>query len=408
MAIYQNVPELPRRRHSSISKVETVVSVKREMEEEQNLTSITSTDYSLLTEEVQRLQKQLSGMDDSRRVYEAATKQLVSFLELVSSQLKIESVLESVPPSRRQEKQARLSEFEEKNLRRMQGSRMSDIGLSNLGVSDVGLSDLSLSDLGMSDLGPSNLSLSDFPGFKLNSATRAGGRSRMSLGDTSSSSSFRRQRGLRRRPVSALSSPLLSQGKGSLSSEGSEGEKDSGRFTDSERGSPTVGGSRRRELGERGAALVRQVRRFLGRRGEESGSRLTTNTPATPVGRRTACHTETPVSRRTTNNTESPVGSCVTNNTETHDIRTPSSSRTVSMPRSLTRLVTRTTSTGGKENRKRVVIIIGGDDSKHQGERRKSSGSVSSPRRAGCSIETDARGTVVVPVPFIQPPGAWL
>ena len=93
------------------------------------------------------------------------------------------------------------------------------------------------------------------------------------------------------------------------SSEGDSG-KDSDRFTDSERGSPTVGGSRRKELGERGAAILRQVSNFL------------------------------LMSRH---------GSC---STPLRD--------------------------------------------------------VPSPRRSCCSIETDSRGTVTVPVPFIQPPKPWI
>ena len=91
--LYQNMDEARQEtiHLSSISKVETVVAVNHQQqsreEEELAQLSITSADYNKLSEEVERLQKQLAGMDDSRRVYEAATKQLVSFLELVSTQL---------------------------------------------------------------------------------------------------------------------------------------------------------------------------------------------------------------------------------------------------------------------------------------------------------------------------------
>ena len=99
--LYQNMDEARQEtiRLSSISKVETVVAVNHHQqsreEEELAQLSITSADYNKLSEEVERLQKQLAGMDDSRRVYEAATKQLVGFLELVSSQLSVETMLEN-------------------------------------------------------------------------------------------------------------------------------------------------------------------------------------------------------------------------------------------------------------------------------------------------------------------------
>ena len=218
-AVYQNISVSRRQssRLSAISKVETVVSVNRckeeELEEELSAMSITSADYGRLTEEVERLQRQLSGMDDSRKVYEAATKQLVSFLELVSSQLSIDSVIDSKPkPRPRVGEKARQGEFERKNRARMAGSRISDVGLGRMGTEDLALT--------------------------------MDSKRRVTLDTSSTSSSFRRQRGLRRRPVSAQDSPLPSLGKGSVSSDGSselDSGKDSGRFTDSERGSPTGG-----------------------------------------------------------------------------------------------------------------------------------------------------------------------
>ena len=121
--LYQNVDEARQEanRVSSISKVETVVALnqKEEEDEEEAHLSITSADYNKLSEEVESLQKQLAGMDDSRRVYEAATKQLVSFLELVSSQLSVETMLENKLRLREKSRQV---EFERSNRARMMGS----------------------------------------------------------------------------------------------------------------------------------------------------------------------------------------------------------------------------------------------------------------------------------------------
>ena len=70
--LYQNMDEARQEtiRLSSISKVETVVAVNHQQQskegEELAQLSITSADYNKLSEEVERLQKQLAGMDDSR------------------------------------------------------------------------------------------------------------------------------------------------------------------------------------------------------------------------------------------------------------------------------------------------------------------------------------------------------
>ena len=69
--LYQNMDEARQEIHlSSISMVETVVAVNHQQqsreEEELAQLSITSADYNKLSEEVERLQKQLAGMDDSR------------------------------------------------------------------------------------------------------------------------------------------------------------------------------------------------------------------------------------------------------------------------------------------------------------------------------------------------------
>ena len=234
------------------------------------------------------------------------------------------------------------------------------------------------------------------------------GKRRVTVGD---SSSFRRQRGLRRRPVSVQGSPLL-KGKDSDGSsdfnditvdsnneQNNESGKDSGRFTDSERGSPT-GGSRRKQLGARGAELVRQVRRLLGKTISES---MTTKTPVKDTTVETfAVKPDIPV--RTLR--ERPSSTC----TPIRNVKREATSTPVS-----------STIPGGKENRNRVVIQLGSElpgwrgpvghhhhdqQQQQQQERRKSF--TSTPRRSRGSIETDSCGTVTVPVPFIQPPGPWL
>merc|ERR1719400_2750201 len=228
------------------------------------------------------------------------------------------------------------------------------------------------------------------------------------------SSSFRRQRGLRRRPVSVQGSPFLHLGKGNNSDGSSDNNdtvdsneqnndsgKDSGRFTDSERGSPT-GGSRRKQLGARGAELVRQVRRLLGKTISESA---TTKTPVKDsTAERFAVKPDIPV--RTLR--ERPSSTC----TPIRNVKREATSTPVS-----------STIPGGKENRNRVVIQLGSElpgwrgpvghhkhhphqQQQQQQERRKSF--TSTPRRSRGSIETDSCGTVTVPVPFIQPPGPWL
>ena len=373
---------------SSISKVETVVALnQREEDEEEAQLSITSADYNKLSEEVERLQKQLAGMDDSRRVYEAATKQLVSFLELVSSQLSVETMLENKLRLREKSRQV---EFERSNRARMMGSRVSDVGLSDLGLSDLSLGG-SAEELGRRR--------------RLREGEKSEGKRRVTVGD---SSSFRRQRGLRRRPVSVQGSPLLkgnnSDGSSDLNDitvdsnneQNNESGKDSGRFTDSERGSPT-GGSRRKQLGARGAELVRQVRRLLGKTISES----MTKTPVKDsTAERFAVKPDIPV--RTLR--ERPSSTCTPiRNVKRESTSTPISSSTIP---------------GGKENRNRVVIQLGSElpgwrgpvgqqHHQHQQQERRTS-FTSTPRRSRGSIETDSCGTVTVPVPFIQPPGPWL
>ena len=384
--LYQNMDEARREtiQLSSISKVETVVAVNHQQqqsreEEELAQLSITSADYNKLSEEVERLQKQLAGMDDSRRVYEAATKQLVSFLELVSSQLSVETMLENKQRLRERTKQV---EFERSNRARMMGSRLSDVGLGDLGMSDL-------------SIGGSAEEI----GRRKKEGEKGEGKRRVTV-TSGDSSSFRRQRGLRRRPVSVQGSPLLYLGKGNNSDGSSDNNdtvdsieqnndsgKDSGRFTDSERGSPTGGGSRRRQLGARGAELVRQVRRFLGKSLPESSStkspvkglsdRFVTTPPDIPV--RTLTERPSP--------TSTPIG-----DVKREAISPPSNGK-------------------GKENRNRVVIQLGSElpgwrGAVRQQERRKSFTSV--PRRSRGSIETDSCGKVTVPVPFIQPPAPWL
>ena len=387
--IYQNMDEARRERLSSISKVETVVAVKQQnKEDEEELTqlSITSADYNKLSEEVERLQKQLAGMDDSRRVYEAATKQLVSFLELVSSQLSVETMLEN---KQRLRERTRQGEFERSNRARMVGSRMSDIGLGDLGFSDLSIGG-SVEELGRRK--------------KSKEGEKSEGKRRVTVA-SGDSSSFRRQRGLRRRPVSVQGSPFLGKGSNSDGSsdnndtvdsnneQNNDSGKDSGRFTDSERGSPTSGSNRRRQLGARGAELVRQVRRFLGKPSTESS-------PAkTPVKGLPDSFLTTPdIPSRTL--MERPSSTCtpMMRNVKREAMSPPSSSDRE----------------GNKENRNRVVIQLGselpgwrGGTVVRQQERRKSFTSV--PRRSRGSIETDSCGTVTVPVPFIQPPpGPWL
>ena len=51
-------------------------------EEQKDSLSLDSRDYSLLSEEVERLQRQIEGMDQDRKVYQAATIKLVRHLHL--------------------------------------------------------------------------------------------------------------------------------------------------------------------------------------------------------------------------------------------------------------------------------------------------------------------------------------
>ena len=106
-------------------------------------------------------------MDDSRRVYEAATKQLISFLKLVSSQLSVEN-------KQRLREKSRQVEFERSNRARMMGSRVSDVGLSDLGMSDLSLGG-SAEELGRRR--------------RLREGEKSEGKRRVTVGD---SSSFRR------------------------------------------------------------------------------------------------------------------------------------------------------------------------------------------------------------------------
>ena len=387
--LYQNMDEAQREtiRLSSISKVETVVAVNQQQqsreEEELAQLSITSADYNKLSEEVERLQKQLAGMDDSRRVYEAATKQLVSFLELVSTQLSVETMLEN--KQRVRERTRQQGEFERSNRARMMGSRLSDVGLGDLGLSDLSLGG-SAEEIG------------------LRKREKSEGKRRVTVA-SGDSSSFRRQRGLRRRPVSVQGSPLLHLGKGSNSDGSSDNNetvdsnneqnndsgKDSGRFTDSERGSPTTGNSsKRRQLGARGAELVRQVRRFLGQKPTQENSSAKTP-PVKLLSDRFVTTPPSDIPARTL--MEKPSSTCTPIGDVTREALSPPSNGK------------------GKENRNRVVIQLGSElpgwrGAVRQQERRKSFTSV--PRRSRGSIETDSCGTVTVPVPFIQPPGPWL
>merc|ERR1712012_1351491 len=118
-----------------------------------------------------------------------------------------------------------------------------------------------------------------------------------------------------------------------------ESGKDSGRFTDSERGSPT-GGSRRKQLGARGAELVRQVRRLLGKPTTESP---TTKTPVKDsIAERLAVKPDIPaITLR-----ERPSSIC----TPIREVKRESTSTPLS-----------STSPGGKENRNRVVIQLGSE-----------------------------------------------
>ena len=50
---------------------------KESRKEEEASLSLDSRDYSLLSEEVERLQRQIEGMDQDRKVYQAATVKLV-------------------------------------------------------------------------------------------------------------------------------------------------------------------------------------------------------------------------------------------------------------------------------------------------------------------------------------------
>ena len=70
--------------NSTLSMVETVVAVNHQQQskegEELAQLSITSADYNKLSEEVERLQKQLAGMDDSRMETESLNKHLYLYL----------------------------------------------------------------------------------------------------------------------------------------------------------------------------------------------------------------------------------------------------------------------------------------------------------------------------------------
>lgn len=54
----------------------------RRGEEEEASLSLYSRDFSLLSKEVERLQRQIEGMDQDRKVYQAATVKLVRYLHL--------------------------------------------------------------------------------------------------------------------------------------------------------------------------------------------------------------------------------------------------------------------------------------------------------------------------------------
>jgi len=129
-AVFKLEPYTPRTPINQISKVETVVSlgdqhlwqrkessleqleveVVRLREENRGLlqqleTARDSSDrYMSLEKELEQLQWQLTRMEDSRKMYEAATNQLVGFLDLVSQQLsgivpETESRLSGIAPA---------------------------------------------------------------------------------------------------------------------------------------------------------------------------------------------------------------------------------------------------------------------------------------------------------------------
>ena len=328
---------------------------------------------------------------------------------------------------------------------RMRGSRVSDIWLGE----GLGLSELRLSE-------------------SLSERSRVQGRGRETSPCPSlSSSSFRRQQGLRRRPDSSLvqeesegrpGSYLVQEGSegrpsSSLVQEGSEGSsegdsgKDSGRFTDSERGSPTVGASKGRELRERGAAMLSQVSNFLVRVGQGScGMPLSEGSCGMALMRGSSSTTlmegsyETPL-REGRFSTPLREGSCDTPRRKKiygKPLREESCGTTSPLEDGLTleealqegRMGGNTGSpwtmeetggkgvrTGGKKHTNRVVIQLGrqagvgmvADEAKEAKEGREGRGSCrGAPRRSCCSIETDSRGTVTVPVPFIQPLKPWI
>ena len=371
-----------------------------------------------------------------------------------------------------------LSDFESVNRVRMRASRVSDIWLSE----DLGLSELRLSD-----------------------KSRVQGRGRETAPCPSlSSSSFRRQRGLRRRPGSS-SFVVLEGSEGS--SEGDSG-KDSGRFTDSERGSPTVGGSKGRELGKRGAAMLRQVRTFLARdsqgicgmplgegscgtvrrerscgtplrerscgtvmkeescgtalekescstprreqsclmplREESCGMALGKGSCSTPLRegscgmphregscstplREGSCGTTMMQMRRRIFSNVTPLNetteSCAAPRPLEHGLTLEEAlqegrmSGNTGSPWTMKETGGKGVRTGGKENTNRAVIQLGrqggvgmvADETKEVKEGREGRGSCrGTPRRSCCSIETDSKGTVIVPVPFIQPTKPWI
>ena len=84
--LYQNMDEARQEtiHLSAISKVETVVAVNHQQQSKEGEAlaqlSITSADYNKLSEEVERLQKQLAGMDDSRMETKSLNKHLYLYL----------------------------------------------------------------------------------------------------------------------------------------------------------------------------------------------------------------------------------------------------------------------------------------------------------------------------------------
>jgi len=216
----------PKERFSTISRVETVLSFKSTKDNAVPNIAPSEESYYKLQKELKDLQQQLDEIDNSQMQYEAATKQLMMYLELVSSQLAIETAVE----------------------RKQQATRDTE---SKLGVVSSGGGG--------------------------NSVSSAGG------------SSFRRQRGVRakrgesikkakpnRSYESTVSSSRINPLKTSdhSSDESSSNSCDSGRFTDSSRSCSSRNSSMtnilsRQELAKRGVELVTQVKTWLGGQGRE-------------------------------------------------------------------------------------------------------------------------------------------